>query len=84
RSAPLLADLDGDGDTDLLVGSDDKGLSLYRNEGTRAAPRFVPAPSFRLDVPPLSAPAAGDLDGDGRPELIVGNMGGGVLYFGSR
>ena len=40
--------------------------------------------TFRLDVPPISAPAAGDLDGDGIAELIVGNAGGGALYFTTR
>ncbi|HET8624412.1 MAG TPA: VCBS repeat-containing protein, partial [Gemmatimonadales bacterium] len=81
RSAPHLYDLDRDGDLDLLVGTDDKGVLLYRNQGGRAAPRFLPDSSFRLDVPPISAPTAGDLDGDGQPELVVGNAGGGVLYF---
>ncbi len=81
RSAPHLYDLDQDGDLDLLVGTDDKGVALYRNSGTRTAPRFVVDSTFRLDVPPISSPVAGDLDGDGLAELIVGNVGGGALYF---
>ncbi|HWP38128.1 MAG TPA: VCBS repeat-containing protein [Gemmatimonadales bacterium] len=81
RSAPHLADLDGDGDLDLLVGSDESRLALYWNEGTRTDARLVLDESFQPPLPPLSAPRTADLDGDGRPEVIVGNSGGGVLYF---
>jgi hypothetical protein len=81
RSAPHLHDLDGDGDLDLLVGTDDKGVALYRNHGTRTAPRFLADSAFQLDVPPISTPVAGDLDGDGTAELIVGTAGGGALFF---
>jgi len=82
RSAPVLADLDGDGDLDLLVGSDDQGLQLFRNEGTPTAPRWVRDPTFRPGLlPPVTAPAVGDLDGDGRPEIVVGNAGGGAVFL---
>jgi hypothetical protein len=81
RSAPHLADIDGDGDLDLLVGSDDAGIWLFRNQGSRTAPLFRRDESFRLDLPPATAPVLADLDGDGRLDLIVGTAGGGALFF---
>ena len=37
-SAPSLADLDGDGDLDILVGREDGTLDLLRNEGSKENP----------------------------------------------
>jgi hypothetical protein len=81
RSAPALTDIDRDGDLDLLVGSDDRGVVLFRNVGTKTAPRFVEDAAFKVDVPPLASPSFGDLDGDGVLEMVVGNTGGGAVYL---
>jgi hypothetical protein len=81
RSAPLLSDLDGDGDLDLLIGSESNGLALFRNQGTRTAPRLVRDSTFSVPAPMLAAPAAGDLDGDGDLDLVVGGAGGGAVYL---
>jgi hypothetical protein len=41
HSAPLVADIDGDGKLHLLVGTFSEGqLRIYRNTGTNRAPKF--------------------------------------------
>jgi hypothetical protein len=81
RSAPALTDMDRDGDLDLLVGSENDGLALFRNQGSRSTARLVRDSAFQIEAPVLAAPAAGDLDGDGDVELVVGGAGGGVVYL---
>jgi hypothetical protein len=85
-AAPALADLDGDGDLDLIVGDRNGRLELIRNIGTPQAPQWRSEDVFfgRIDAGSLSTPAFFDMDGDGDPDLLVGNSLGNVILFENR
>jgi hypothetical protein len=79
ESVPVVVDLDGDGDDDILVGNkieqnDPLNGRLYRllNEGTPDAPRFRMSGEFDVGGGYHLLPAFGDLDADGDLDAIMG------------
>ncbi|MGL4637046.1 MAG: beta strand repeat-containing protein [Beijerinckiaceae bacterium] len=85
-SATTFADLDGDGDQDMLVGEADGTLRYFRNTGTAVAPTFteqvgVANPFNGIDVDFDSAPIFADLDSDGDLDVFVGETSGTINYY---
>jgi len=77
-----VADLDGDGRLDIVVADTyNNVVSVYQN---LCSPGVLTPNSFgaRIDYPVGSGPVsvdAGDLDGDGKPDIIAANMASGTL-----
>ncbi len=82
-SAPCLADLDNDGDLDILVGNSSGKLTYYRNNGTPTVfnYQFITNNYMSVNVGNDAAPSLGDLDGDGDLDLLVGNRLGAIAFF---
>jgi len=83
---PALADLDGDGDPDLVAGNNTGLLYYFENTGTATNPDFTPRagtdnPLEGISVLSYSKPTFVDLDGDGDVDLMVGNDYGDIAYF---
>ena len=88
RSAAVLADLNGDGDLDLLSGMGTGAFAYFENTGSATAPAFaartgVANPLNGQDIGTNSQPAFGDLDGDGDLDLVTNDelTAGGFDYY---
>ena len=86
-SAPYVVDWDRDGKQDLIIGEGSysaNSVYLYKNIGSSANPTFSKKHRYWLAYGygrEQLVPAAGDLDGDGDLDLIVGDRKGYVYLY---
>jgi hypothetical protein len=81
---PTIADIDGDGDLDLLFGEYYGTLSYYENTGTATVPNFatrVLNPFGLAATYSYGFPDFVDIDSDGDMDLMVGEYYGNLQYF---
>jgi hypothetical protein len=91
HAAPFLADIDGDGRRDLIVGSFGGRFRFYRNTGSDAAPLFPKEFTWlqSVDEPAqvkiyccvASGPQLVDIDADGVLDLTSGSYDPGAIYW---
>ena len=77
-AAPALADLDGNGRAEIVVGGLDSTITIYDGAGNLWSGWPV-----KLGAAPSCTPAIGDFDGDGLPDIVVGALDGKVYAFSS-
>ncbi len=82
-SSPFFIDFDGDGDLDMLSGTQMGNIKYFRNEGSIYHPIWQEDNSFFsvINQTVFSSVTAGDINGDGLPDVIIGDLSGNIYLY---
>lgn len=81
---PAFADMDADGDEDLILGIEDGTLQYFNNSagpGNTASFQLAIPHFMGIDVGNVATPQLFDLNKDGKLDLLVGEKNGFINYF---
>ncbi|HYV97594.1 MAG TPA: VCBS repeat-containing protein [Gemmatimonadaceae bacterium] len=83
NTTPSFGDIDGDGLVDLVIGEASGTINLYRNTGTKTSPKYALVSDHFQDIKVVrrSAPALVDMDGDGKPDMLIGSGDGEIQLW---
>ena len=86
RTIPALGDVNGDGRVDLLVMLNTGSVLAYLHGGNNTAPYSAPPVASWLPdlVSSATGIAVGDIDGDGRADVLVSDTDGRIWEFHGR
>ncbi|UCE38290.1 MAG: FG-GAP repeat protein [Thermoplasmata archaeon] len=81
RTSPTIADIDDDGDNDILVGYHEGDLYLLNNSGSSLDPKFGDITGHYGLGESANYPSLADLDADGDFDLAAGTTDGYINFF---
>ena len=80
---PALADLDNDGDVDMIVGDNNGKIHYFKNNANAGQDAIFELENinfFNIDIGQHSAPYLYDMNGDNLFDLIIGQVDGTITY----